>query len=728
MKIEIFESKQQLGGAAAADGAKAIRKALKNRGEANIIIATGASQFDTLAALVAEPDLDWRRITMFHLDEYVGIPATHPASFRRYIRERFEQKLPSPLKAAHYLDGDAADPQSVCAKLGEVIRRHPIDVAFVGIGENGHLAFNDPPADFTTEEPYLVVELDERCRRQQLGEGWFPSMDAVPRNAISMSVKWIMRSALIINSVPDARKAEAVRNAVEGSVSPLCPASILQKHPNCALYLDQPAASLLKPSSVAKSGFSFNGIMMDCARLMENHSYYFKLLDFMAHWKMNTLVLHFSDDQGLAIALPGFEELATPDAFRPDEITALLDHARTCGVDIIPELETFGHIRYLTNHAAYAHLFAGSQGDAWAFNAIDPTNPESLAVLDRLLAATCSLFDSPYLHIGCDEVDMSAFCRERGLDEARVWADHVNRVIALVRARGRTPMMWADHPGKSEVIAEGLRKDVILLDWRYEPDLDPAVAPRLQAYGFQAVVGAPSASCYQARFHTSCFGFENIRNMIGVARQNGYAGVMNTVWCPYRHYQDGIWQALAYGAELARQPEGLDMDRFRREFAERELNVAPTDDVLTFLARAPLVEFDFQMAAMLLDPPSMRYNHVPPEAVARNARRSRELGDQLLPLLPALPDNLTFRGMKLAVKSAWVSAEALCIQEEKSRDPVRLARYRAMLDQVLEEARAYWVEGRSAREFAEPPLPATPPNARLVNLLKALPRFENSSR
>lgn len=244
MNIEIISDKKQMGKAAAAAGAKLIREALAARGEANIIVATGASQFEMLEALVAEPGINWNRVTGFHLDEYVGLPIDHPASFRGYLWQRFVSRLPLPLRAFYFLDAER-DAAAECRRVGEVLKKHPIDVAFVGIGENGHLAFNDPPANFETEEPYLVVELDEACRRQQLGEGWFPTFDDVPRQAISMSVRQIMKSEAIICTVPDERKAEAVRNSVEGEVTPRAPASILQQHEACTLFLDPPAASLL---------------------------------------------------------------------------------------------------------------------------------------------------------------------------------------------------------------------------------------------------------------------------------------------------------------------------------------------------------------------------------------------------------------------------------------------------------------------------------------------------
>src|SRR5947208_9347332 len=211
MKIVILDSKEQLGRRAAEHGANLISKAIESRGAANIIVATGASQFEMLSHLVQMPDIRWDKVTAFHLDEYFGLPITHPASFRKYLWERFVSKLPLPLAAFHYVNAEK-NPQKECDRLGKLIARHPIDVAFIGIGENGHVAFNDPPADFKTTKPYLVVSLDTACRQQQLGEGWFPSLAAVPKRAISMSPRQIMKSAAIVCSVPDHRKAEAVKN------------------------------------------------------------------------------------------------------------------------------------------------------------------------------------------------------------------------------------------------------------------------------------------------------------------------------------------------------------------------------------------------------------------------------------------------------------------------------------------------------------------------------------
>ena len=245
MEKFIYKTKQEMAAAAAATAAQVINKAIENKGQANIILATGTSQLEMLKNLTEAETVDWAKVTMFHLDEYIAMGEGHPASFRKFLKERFVDKVPG-LMAVHFVNGDAEDPKQECRRAGSLLAEHPIDAAMVGIGENGHLAFNDPPADFETEEEYLVVELDEKCRNQQLGEGWFETLEQVPRRAISMSIRQIMKSSCLIVTVPDRRKAEAVKNALEGQVTPMCPASILQRHDNCKIFLDAEAASLLR--------------------------------------------------------------------------------------------------------------------------------------------------------------------------------------------------------------------------------------------------------------------------------------------------------------------------------------------------------------------------------------------------------------------------------------------------------------------------------------------------
>lgn len=244
MEIRTHRNRNELGQRAAEEGAAAIRNALDASGRATIIVATGASQFAMLDALVT-CDIDWSRVTAFHLDEYVGLPASHKASFRGYLRSRFVKRVGS-LKEFVEVGGDAVDLQGELARLNGRLGGELVDVCFAGIGENCHLAFNDPPADFEVEDPYIVVGLDAACRQQQFGEGWFDSIEAVPGRAISMSIRQIMKSRKIVLSVPDKRKALAVRQAVQQPKSPMHPASILQDHPNATLHLDLASASMLE--------------------------------------------------------------------------------------------------------------------------------------------------------------------------------------------------------------------------------------------------------------------------------------------------------------------------------------------------------------------------------------------------------------------------------------------------------------------------------------------------
>ncbi len=242
MELVITQNRLDLGKFAATRAAEKLRQALLQNGRARLIVATGSSQFEVLDSLVNQPNIDWSRIDAFHLDEYLGLGISHPASFCGYLKSRFVDRVP--LRSFHYLDG-LGDPKIVCEQASELLNAAPIDVALVGIGENGHLAFNDPPADFATTAAYHIVDLDEACRRQQVGEGWFDKLSQVPVHAISMTIHQIMASQTIICSVPDSRKATAVSRTIQGSVTPDVPASILQQHANLTLVLDQASAGEL---------------------------------------------------------------------------------------------------------------------------------------------------------------------------------------------------------------------------------------------------------------------------------------------------------------------------------------------------------------------------------------------------------------------------------------------------------------------------------------------------
>jgi glucosamine-6-phosphate deaminase len=243
--IRVFSDRVSLGRAAAEQAAVAIRRAIAEHGQARIIAATAASQLEFLDALTKVPEIEWSKVEVFHLDEYIGLPLTHPGSFRKMLLEQLVRK--TGITHYHLLDGDTADPSEVVKRVGKELASMPVDIAFLGIGENGHIAFNDPPADFETEEPYIIVNLDEACRQQQVGEAWFADISQVPQRAISMSARQILKAREILAVVPGPRKAEAVKLCLEGTISPMAPASILRRHPSATVYLDQASASLLSP-------------------------------------------------------------------------------------------------------------------------------------------------------------------------------------------------------------------------------------------------------------------------------------------------------------------------------------------------------------------------------------------------------------------------------------------------------------------------------------------------
>lgn len=245
MLLRVFNDKIALGEAAAEQAATALRRAIAERGNARMVAATAASQREFLDALTKTSDIDWTKVEAFHLDEYIGLPITHPGSFRKMFKEQLIAK--TGITRYHLLDGDAADPAAVVGEAGKQLASAPVDITFLGIGENGHIAFNDPPADFHVEDPYIIVALDEACRQQQVGEAWFADIGQVPKRAISMSPRQILKAREIIAVVPDQRKAQAVQACFEGEISPMAPASILRRHANTTVYLDRHSASRLSP-------------------------------------------------------------------------------------------------------------------------------------------------------------------------------------------------------------------------------------------------------------------------------------------------------------------------------------------------------------------------------------------------------------------------------------------------------------------------------------------------
>lgn len=334
----------------------------------------------------------------------------------------------------------------------------------------------------------------------------------------------------------------------------------------------------------------FNGLMIDCSRLMERHGYYYKLIDFMAEWGMNTLLLHFSDDYGLAIKLPGFEHLAMPKAFTAAEARKLIKYAARKGIEIIPELETFGHTRFITDNPRYRHLYAGVRDRKLVFNAIDPLSSETHDLMKAMIAATAKLFPSRYFHVGCDEVNLKPYCEQRGLNEATTWADYVNKMLEYARAAGKTPMMWADHPVKSEELSRCLSKDVILVVWRYENRITDKIdgeIKTLKSFGFKHFVVAPGIACYRYRFLPSTIAFQNTVEMSALAVKHRTMGVLNTIWCPWRYLQNTLYYAIAHSAMAVRAGGKPDMKALNRRFAGNVFGTALTPELESFLTIWP---------------------------------------------------------------------------------------------------------------------------------------------
>ncbi len=298
------------------------------------------------------------------------------------------------------------------------------------------------------------------------------------------------------------------------------------------------------------------GLMIDCSRLTEQHGYYSTLLTQIAEWGYDTLVLHFCDDHGFAVVLPGFEELASPHALATAEVHALIALGKQHGVRVIPEIECFGHSRWLADHPHWGVCFAGDRSDAdLRFNAVDPSHPRTEELMYQLIGAVSQVFTDEVIHIGCDEVDLGDFCRQRQLgDPLDVWAAWVNKLIGMVHARGRRAMLWADHLEKEERIAMQIDKRAIVVAWHYGPTDDESDSGmrKLLAAGFTDLVAAPAIQCWTSRIHSHDRNLANVAVMENHARALGAVGTLDTVWCPFRYLQGALWHGIATASHIHR--------------------------------------------------------------------------------------------------------------------------------------------------------------------------------
>ncbi|MGE5530081.1 MAG: family 20 glycosylhydrolase, partial [Patescibacteria group bacterium] len=431
-----------------------------------------------------------------------------------------------------------------------------------------------------------------------------------------------------------------------------------------------------------------NGLLFDCSRLLEPLGYYRRLIAFMAEWGMDTLVLHFADDYGCALRLPGFEELAMPGAFTSDELQELIGFARDRGIEVIPEIEAFGHTRYITDHPRYRHLYAGRWTRNLRFNAIDPLHPETHRLMRRLIAVVAEAFPSRYLHLGCDEVNMEDYCRQKGLAVDAVWTRYVNGLIELAHKAGKTPMIWADHVAGKEEIARRLRKDVVLVDWRYDPDIEDDVIPRLKQAGFRDLVAAPSVACWRHRFLPTAEALENTARMALYAARHDILGVITTVWCPWRYLQNAMYYGIAYSARAAAAGGRPDPEEFNRDFARRVFGTDLTPALAAFLADWPELAIDRILAQKIARRrPAFTCEEIGRlRAVNRLGRRVLRAVEGYVPR--ANPD--IWGGMVLAACCAWLCSEGMLLRLLSSPARTRKDRYNRLLAGARREMDAEW--------------------------------------
>ena len=464
-----------------------------------------------------------------------------------------------------------------------------------------------------------------------------------------------------------------------------------------------------------------NGLMIDCSRLLERPEYYDRLLDFMADWGMNTLLLHFSDDYGCAVRLPGFGHLAMRRAFTPAALTRWLVRAKRRGIDVIPELEAFGHTRYITDHPRHRHLYAGRRQRRLTFNAIDPLHPETYRLMRGLVRAVAAAFPSRYLHLGCDEVNLADYCRGRDLDPDAVWADYVNAVIGYAHDAGKVPMIWGDHPAKSPAIARRLRKDVVLVEWRYEPDVKDTVLPALKRAGFRDFFVAPALGCYRHRFLPVAPALENTRRMTRFGASHRVRGVLNTIWCPWRYLQNAMYYGIAYSADTVRANGRADSAAVDARFARRVFGTPLTPALADFLRAYPRVEVPFTVAQQL----AAKELDLNPEQL-RQMRRTNAAGRRALAAATAYRPRRNrdiWRGMVLAARCAWLCSESVMLRLGQGT-----AARRAAYNRLLVDARRALDEEWDRTRFADDPQKRRPrfPNdddQYALLLMRKLPRL-----
>jgi len=439
-----------------------------------------------------------------------------------------------------------------------------------------------------------------------------------------------------------------------------------------------------------------DGVLIDCSRTMERHEYYFKLIDFMAEWGLNTLFFHFTDDHGCAVQLPGFPRLEMKHAFTLPEIKKLIRYAAKKKIDIVPELETFGHSRYLTDKKKYSYLYAGGKTNILNFNAIDPLSYDTIMVMKKLIGTVVKIFPSKYLHIGCDEVNLKEYCLIKGgLDEASVWTNYVNKIIQITKETGKIPMMWADHPSTNPKIAELLRKDVIVVQWDYEGNTREKYFKFLKKAGFKEIISAPSIACNAYRFLPSVTGIKNVVNMSKFAAKYKLNGMVNTIWCPYRYVQGSMYYGIAFGAYSLRAKGKGKLAEFNKVFAEKVFGTSKDGNINEFLKNYSKFEVYNVLVGELF---GIKAKWVKVKDVHKKTMREiNEIGRDLLSKAEYVAPEKNreiWDAMLLALKCSWIFSEHYVITKGKAKNKNRIKEYKKMLGTVTKQVSDDWDKNR----------------------------------
>lgn len=454
------------------------------------------------------------------------------------------------------------------------------------------------------------------------------------------------------------------------------------------------AIILLVGTNIYAEEKPINGIMIDCARLLEKHDYYYRLVDFMSDWDMNTLLLHFSDDHGISIALPGYEKLAHPEAFSLSEIHDLVVYAEEKGIDVIPELEVFGHARYITDHPDYYHLYVGDRSKRIVFNAVDPLNPETIELMRSMLSEVARLFPSDYLHLGCDEVNLSGLGLNDKEKEAQIWVDYVNQMNSITRDLGKIPMIWSDHVRKDPGVADHLDKNVVLVEWNYSPEYTSAGLDGLRDRGFKNIIMAPSVSCWRNRAIPSEPQLKNVDAHASAVLSGKANGMLNTVWLPMRYLQNSMWYGMAYGAWIIENDKPMNLKKFHRAFFRKTFDLSMNKKMNAFLCSWVKLHLDRQFFSaianqdftLLKDPARIG------ELKDLYDRSSEILSDPLRIGPPKHPEIL--ESMYLSTEIIQVLSEGLLIIAKEEPFSEQEFEFLTQLEHVVARAESEWDRGR----------------------------------